>query len=131
MKACLNCQKEYQNKRAASKFCSDKCRVMYNRKHPKVGVVSPLQMQVLYNAVLEMVGNAGQTNQAPATASQAINSAPISQSLPQVNTQALMLKYVDERREASCQEEFQAWSAKLQADNRLNSRQKQEILNTR
>jgi hypothetical protein len=49
---------------------------------------------------------------------------------PVMNAQALMLKYVDERREVSCQEEFQSWSAKLQADNRLNSRQKQEVLNT-
>ena len=55
----------------------------------------------------------------------------LAQPLPPVNPQALMLKYVDERREVSCQEEFQAWSAKLQADNRLNSRQKQEVLNTR
>lgn len=33
MKACLNCEKEYQHKRESSKFCSDKCRVMYNRKN--------------------------------------------------------------------------------------------------
>jgi hypothetical protein len=104
---------------------------MYNRKHPKQGGVSPMQMQVLYNAVLEMVGNAGQIKQTTATAPKTGYSAPISQPLPQLAAQEIMLKYVDERREVSCQEEFQAWSAKLLADNRLNSRQKQDVLNTR
>jgi hypothetical protein len=56
MKACLNCQKEYENKREASKFCSDKCRVAYNRKHPK-NSISKVQMQVLYNQVLELIGS--------------------------------------------------------------------------
>jgi hypothetical protein len=54
MKICLNCQKEYQNKREASKYCSDKCRVAYNRKHPQ-NSVSKTQVQVLYNEMLEMV----------------------------------------------------------------------------
>ena len=56
MKGCLNCKKEYDNKRDASKFCSAKCRVMYNRKNPKK-TITPVQMQVLYNAVLDALAS--------------------------------------------------------------------------
>lgn len=51
MKDCLNCQKEYENKREASKFCSTKCRVMWNRKNPS-DKVTKVQMQVLYNEIM-------------------------------------------------------------------------------
>jgi predicted nucleic acid-binding Zn ribbon protein len=129
MKACLNCQKEYQNKREASKFCSDKCRVAYNRKHPRQKV-TPLQMQVLYNTMLEMFGKMGQAPQSAATPQKQAFMAPIQQPMPQVNTQVIMQKYVEDRREVTCQEEFQVWSAKLQADNRLSSKQKELVLNT-
>lgn len=54
MKICLNCQKEFEYKREAAKFCSDKCRVMYNRKNPTNGV-SLVQFKVLYNEVLNLV----------------------------------------------------------------------------
>lgn len=54
MKQCLNCQKEFEYKRNAAKFCSDKCRAAYNRAHPSQGVTKP-QMQSLYTAVLEAV----------------------------------------------------------------------------
>lgn len=29
---CLNCQKEFENKRKSAKFCSPRCRVYFNRK---------------------------------------------------------------------------------------------------
>lgn len=51
MRECLNCKKEYQHKREASKFCSGKCRVKYNRDHPQ-DKVTKVQMQVLYNMAL-------------------------------------------------------------------------------
>lgn len=64
MKACLNCQKSYQSKRDTSKFCSDKCRVAYNRKHPQAGV-SKFQMQVLYNNILAAVDSINAKNGQP------------------------------------------------------------------
>ena len=33
MKECLQCKKEFQEKRESAKFCSDKCRVKWNRKN--------------------------------------------------------------------------------------------------
>lgn len=53
MKQCLNCHTEFEYKRESAKFCSDKCRATYNRAHPKQ-LVTPIQMQVLYNEILEL-----------------------------------------------------------------------------
>ena len=54
MKACLNCKNDFDAKRPHAKFCSDKCRVAYNRANPSQSV-SKFQMQSLYNAFLEAV----------------------------------------------------------------------------
>jgi hypothetical protein len=54
MKQCLNCQNDFEYKREAAKFCSDKCRAAYNRAHPEKQITK-LQLQSLYNAVLEAV----------------------------------------------------------------------------
>lgn len=54
MNKCLKCQKEYEPKRSTSKFCSDSCRSAFHRDSPATKVTK-LQMQSLYNAVLEAV----------------------------------------------------------------------------
>ena len=69
MKTCLNCQKEFGYKREAAKFCSDKCRVTYNRANPKERVTKT-QMQALYNLMMDKLG---QIEFAP---SQAVYDAP-------------------------------------------------------
>jgi predicted nucleic acid-binding Zn ribbon protein len=50
---CLNCKKEFEPKRPHGKFCSDKCRVAYNRANPQ-NKVTNIQMQVLYAEMLKM-----------------------------------------------------------------------------
>jgi hypothetical protein len=57
MKNCLKCNKEFEPKKNTAKFCSTSCRVMYNRKHSKQSV-TPVQMQVLYNSMLELIEKA-------------------------------------------------------------------------
>lgn len=52
MRECLNCKKEYEHKREASKFCSGKCRVKYNRDHPKEKITR-MSMQAMYNFAME------------------------------------------------------------------------------
>jgi len=64
MKECLHCKKQYEPKRAHSKFCSTSCRVMYNRNHPKE-TVSKFQMQVLYNNILAAVDSINAKNGQP------------------------------------------------------------------
>lgn len=58
-KNCLKCEKSFEAEKETAKYCSVSCRVMYNRNNPKPKkeFSDPLvQAQVLYNAVLEMVG---------------------------------------------------------------------------
>jgi hypothetical protein len=64
MKRCLHCDKEFEYKRSAAKFCSDKCRAAYNRAHPEQ-VVTKIQVQVLYNEMLDMIKAAKEAPQQP------------------------------------------------------------------
>jgi hypothetical protein len=64
MKQCLNCKKEFEYKRDSAKFCSDKCRAAYNRTHPQQ-MVSKVQLQVLYNEMLELIKKAQLSPQQP------------------------------------------------------------------
>ena len=131
MKPCLHCQKDYEFKRAASKFCSDKCRVAYNRRHPKQGAVTPMQVQVLYNAVLEMVGNMKQGGQVVAAVQKTAFQSPLAQQpIPRVAQDAIMRKYVEDRRNCTCESEFISWSEKLDADTRITDSQKELVKTT-
>ena len=61
MNKCIQCSKEYKPLRATSKFCSDYCRIKYNRvsvsddkplsvsSTPKVSVSRPKKVSVSYN----------------------------------------------------------------------------------
>lgn len=64
MKVCLQCDKDISARRETAKFCSDNCKVKWNRKNGKANV-SKVQMQVLYNQILEVVGKIGQFNNLP------------------------------------------------------------------
>ncbi len=132
---CLNCKKEYDAKRPHAKFCSVNCRVAYNRKHPKQSV-SPFQMQVLYNAFLDAVEKIQYP--APKQVYDALKSAPKGQDepfknvkpIPKVGVDAIMRKYVDDRRDCSCDEEFISWLERLENDERLTSKQRELVKNT-
>lgn len=56
---CLNCSKEFHPKKETRKYCSDSCRVMYNRKHGKKNPITKGQLQVVYNAILELLADGG------------------------------------------------------------------------
>jgi len=45
---CIQCNKEFEAKRETAKFCSDKCKMQWHRKHPKK-TVTKFDIQVLYN----------------------------------------------------------------------------------
>lgn len=135
MKQCLNCHKEFEYKRESAKFCSDKCRATYNRKYPKQSV-SPIQMQVLYNAFLDAVEKIQYS--APKQVYDASKSAPTIQDepfkyvkpIPKVAVDAIMRKYVDDRRDCSCDEEYISWLERLENDERLTSKQRELVKNT-
>lgn len=137
MKNCLNCNTEFRPKREHAKFCSDKCRVAYNRNHP-AGSVTKTQLQVLYNAFLEAIGKIQYSDQKiaydspkkPAIQDEPLKIVQPKPALPRVAIEAIKRKYVEDRRECTCDEEFIAWFEKLESDERLNQRDKNEVKNT-
>ena len=60
MKKCLYCKNDFEPNRPKQKYCSDKCRVYFSRANPKPKevkeAVTNLQVQVLYNSLLETLG---------------------------------------------------------------------------
>jgi hypothetical protein len=135
MKQCLNCQNDFEYKREAAKFCSDKCRAAYNRAHPEKQVTK-LQMQSLYNAVLEAVEKiqyaAPQKEYDSPRLPPTMQDEPLkfAKPVPKVAADAIMRKYVEDRRDCTCEEEFRTWFERLDADERLTSRQKELVKNT-
>lgn len=136
MKACLNCNNQYENKREASKFCSAKCRVAFNRKNPQ-DRITKVQVQVLYNSMLEMMGKVGVSQERESQKPVQEAGKPLSfdlmkqaVQLPQVAVQAIMRKYWDDKRELGGQDEYNDWLQKLYSDNRLTTKQKDLIKNT-
>lgn len=130
---CLRCDQEFESKRPTAKFCSAKCRVAYNRAHPKTnGQVTKLQLQILYNEILALVQKNQPNTPVPLNP---VKNVPIVTTMPiqqqsYVNPQVLMMKYVDERRELTCEEQFKDWLTRLAEDTRLTSKQKEVVKNT-
>lgn len=59
MKECLYCNKDFESKRDSAKYCSDKCKMQWNRKNPKKekGLTELQQMKVMYNTLLQKIDN--------------------------------------------------------------------------
>lgn len=51
--------------------------------------------------------------------------------VPKVAADAIMRKYVEDRRDCGSQEEYVSWVEKLETDERLSTRQKELVKNTR
>jgi predicted nucleic acid-binding Zn ribbon protein len=73
MKECLYCKEPFEAKTDRRKFCSDSCRVMYNRKHGRQDQIKPFQVQALYNEMMEALaklksGTGQQPTQVPVPA---------------------------------------------------------------
>jgi len=144
MSKCLWCDKDFESKSGKAKFCSTSHRVMYHRKYGKKKGVTETQMQVLYNAMLDMVGKINFQTPAPAAYDGAklpknfVDDEPLSfdklrqktvQTKPIVNIQLLMAKYWEDKRECSNIEDYAAWLGRLESDDRLTEKQR-EILKT-
>ena len=129
MKNCLNCEKEFKNQREAAKFCSAKCRVMWNRKNPSNGV-SKVQMQVLYNSLMEAVGKLNEKGIAvPLTAVSTPKGYFAPTTVPQPQT---ALKTFDQWREAKreCElpEDWEKIRVGIQSATNLSQKQKDLLI---
>lgn len=50
---CINCNKDYEATKPTRRYCSDSCRVMWNRKNGKKDVSEKVAMKVLINQLIE------------------------------------------------------------------------------
>lgn len=136
MIACLNCKNYFEPKRPHAKFCSDKCRVAWNRANPQ-GKVTKLQMQSLYNAVLETLDKiqfvGPQKEYDAPKLPPTIQDEPFKpvKQIPKAAVDAIGRKYLEDRRDCNTEEEFMHWLERLGNDDRLTGKQKEEIKNTR
>lgn len=127
MRECLHCAKElYEPKKTTKKFCKDSCRVMYHRKHGKVDTVKPMQMQVMYNAILEAITKIGQLNNLPPSSVGVVSfNQGSSVDLKKLKRRKTVEEYVLEKREINCDEDYVIWLDELMNDSFLTARQKQ------
>lgn len=144
---CDNCKTKYEAKRAASKFCSDKCRMQYLRTHPKQkDTVSKLQVQVLYNEMLSMVQKLTENMHKPTSlppmerkdANLPVSNAGLGSWLDNgvksVNSRKIAIKrdvptWVAIKRECTDLEEWNGYVEQINASDNLSDKQKNYIIN--
>ena len=92
-------------------------------------------MQAMFNSIMEAVNLLNAKNGQPEALGAVIYTKPeqpayVPQKQQAISPEALMHKYVEERRECQSQEEFVDWCNRIDNDNRLSTRQKQLVKNT-
>lgn len=123
MKECLWCKKEFQEKKETARYCSTSCRVMFNRKFPKKkDDISKTQLQVIYNAILEKVG---ELKAAPQTFS-IKPQMPVVQHISQPKT---FTQYNQAKIDCQSEEEWMALALEIENDLYLPRKQKNLLLN--
>jgi hypothetical protein len=88
-------------------------------------------MQALYNSMMEMIGKMGRPPENAAIAPKQAFAGHPNQTVNRVSPEALMQKYVEDRRDISDEGEYLQWVARLNEDNRLTSKQKELVKSTR
>jgi len=126
-----DCANEIENKTGRRKFCSNACKMRYFRKHGKKDSVSPMQVQVLYNAVLDMVGkiNYGVNpilNDTPITAKH-IYQYPLDEKDCFKPTQKTFQQFMNELSELETEHEYRTKAAEIEASG-LTKKQKDLLL---
>lgn len=135
MKECLNCNKNFKEKKDSAKYCSDKCRVQWNRKNPKKekGLSELQQMKVLYNALMLKIDNL-----ALPTVSLPINDfkqgfigvVPQIEVKPKTAIKRTPAHWIELRRECQDADDFAKWLEDLENDQFLTIREKSQIKQT-
>jgi len=131
MKECLNCNKFFEAKRESAKYCSDKCRVQWNRRNPKKekGLTELQQMKVMYNSLIEKIDNLS-INKIDVTniksETRGIITAP--QEVPKkISIKRSPSNWVELRRECQDTDEYNQWLEYLENDIHLTTLEKKQI----
>ena len=131
---CLNCQKEFEPKRKdTAKFCSATCRVRYNRVNPK-DKVTKVQMQVLYNTMMERLGQieykaATEASYDGKKLDKITYDEPGQWQEPNPKTyiKRTPAHWVDLRRDCTDADQYAKWLENLENDPYLTAREKRDI----
>lgn len=129
-KICLKCEKQYEAKRDTSKYCSDSCRIGFFNKNKKGNSDQPitvLQLQVLYNSLLEAIGNIPKTENKNQTI---LISEKIEAQKEKIQIKRSPANWVELRRSLIDESEYQEWRKELQAADYLTDLEKKQILAT-
>ena len=134
MKQCLQCEKEFDGKRDSAKFCTVNCRVKWNRKNGKKSDIKPIQMQVLYNQILDAVGRIGSQNGLPPPVGAVMplksNFSTIVVAEPKVNLQKSFDWYRVAKKEIELPEDWEQMKLEIMASTILSDKQKNLLLTT-
>lgn len=128
MKKCLQCPNEFEAKRESAKFCSDKCRVAWHRKHGKKDGVTKFQMQVLYNSILEAIEKMALpqlSNFVPAN-TPTVFSGIIPQVAP--TTEKTFQQFMNQIPDLQYEDEFRKFVSEIEAATKLSEKQKNLLL---
>jgi hypothetical protein len=129
---CQKCGKEFTPKKETAKFCSVSCRVGYHKKHGKKNTLNPVQVQVLYNTIMEKLGA---IQFSPATAKsydgskldlKGVDEAGM---FPKQSVQPRTFTwYMQAKNECEHEDEWRKLERQIQADPLLSTKQKNLLL---
>lgn len=134
MKECLHCKKKFQEKKDTAKYCSDSCRVMFNRKHKlKALKFAAASNNTLLADLVEKVDRLlGERINYTTTTPNSINGGRVNTFRQDETHQwqeppkalKTLTKYIQEKRECEIQEQYEALLAEVEADPYLTQKQK-------
>jgi hypothetical protein len=131
MKECLHCKKQFQPKKETAKFCGTSCRVMYNRKHGSKKSVSLVQIQVLYNSLLEVAERLSNISNANAGFKTEVNGTPIGLShttKQNLGIEKTFQQHMNDLSELDTEYEYKRKFDEIQAATNLTTKQKDLLI---
>lgn len=125
MKECLHCKKEFKNTKESAKFCSTSCRVMWNRKNGNKTkkALQPLELQVLYNSLLDAIEKFGNINGQHQGAVKVV----VEQNVVQDDEKSFQ-QYLNEIADLEYEQEFKDKATEIQSATNLSQKEKDLLL---
>lgn len=136
MRECLKCKADISARHEKAKFCSDSCRVMWNR-NPKnkkeKGLTELQQMRVMYNALMEKIEQLSfPPIYAPVVEQKTTFNGfiPSEEEKPRLSLKRTPAHWVELRRDCQTADDYAKWLEDLENDTFLTAREKSQIKQT-
>lgn len=136
-KECLNCKKEFEAKKDTAKYCSDSCRVMWNRSplnKKEKGLTDLQQMKVMYNSLMEKIDKLSFPTIQVQPSAKLVSFDGIVHQVEEKQQNARQSRtpahWVELRRECESADDYAKWLQDLESDIFLTTREKSLIKQT-